>query len=342
MAERGIYLFLSYFDQILGPNELYSNAPLDKNLKADLGRILEFIDGEGDFVFTFRKYQTINYIFYIDSEYARGGKDILMITYIIRAAYFKDEITDVYNYLQSKTPDLVNYADELRNLSELPKILHASKDRTIKNILDHGSKKFKTQFKTIYDKYMKILAPSIPIHTSLIGEGDLKKVYIFGPPQSGRSTLLKNLEVIQFLQYKQINHKRDLVNKIYDLIIDNIEILTYDTTEKKPSISSDYIENSQGFILIYDASNKDSLGNAIDMFQLIFNSCLEENEKLPIVIVGNKFNNEEEVTSEEFMSHLNLEELADCGIPVHHYSINVLSEDTKMLDALRWLVKQIM
>ena len=97
-----IILALNYFDSILGPNLLYSSSPLIPKEHPDLSRILEFTEEEGSFIFTFRKYQTINHIFYIDSEFARGGKELLMITYMIRAAYFKDEITDVYNYLSSK------------------------------------------------------------------------------------------------------------------------------------------------------------------------------------------------------------------------------------------------
>ena len=89
----------------------------------EIGRILEFNDEEGTFIFAFRKYQTINHIFYIDSQFARGGKELIMITYMMRAAYFKNEITDVFKYLQSKTPLLEDFAQEIAKLNELPAVL---------------------------------------------------------------------------------------------------------------------------------------------------------------------------------------------------------------------------
>jgi len=48
-------LCVSYFDTILGPNTLYCNCTLNTKEHPDLGRILEFSDEEGSFVFTFRK-----------------------------------------------------------------------------------------------------------------------------------------------------------------------------------------------------------------------------------------------------------------------------------------------
>ena len=90
-------LCVSYFDQVIGPNLFYcSEEHLEGPEYPDLGRILEFNESEGSFIFAFRKYQTLNHIFFIDSNVARGRKEILMITYLIKSAYFKNEIADVF------------------------------------------------------------------------------------------------------------------------------------------------------------------------------------------------------------------------------------------------------
>ncbi|MHA1459662.1 MAG: hypothetical protein ACTSQR_08385, partial [Promethearchaeota archaeon] len=189
-------LALSYFDAILGPNLLYSSSPLNPQDHPDLGRILEFTEEEGSFIFTFRKYQTINHIFYIDSEFARGGKELLMITYMIRAAYFKDEITDVYNYLLSKALDLESYASELKKLQALTELLHGHKNRTDQNeILNLASKGFRTIFMTLFNKYLEKMSPKIDLTTDSLVKGNLKKIYVFGPQNAGKTTLVKNLEV---------------------------------------------------------------------------------------------------------------------------------------------------
>jgi len=344
---KEVILSLSYFDSILGPNLLYSSSPLNAQEHPDLGRILEFTEEEGSFIFTFRKYQTINYIFYIDSEFARGGKELLMITYMIRAAYFKDEITDVYNYLTSKAPDLESYASELKNLQALAELLHGHKNRiNQKDILNLASKEFKNIFLTLFNKYLKKMSPKIDLTTHSLNKGNLKKIYVFGPRNVGKTTFVKNLEVIQFLQYKNNEMKRDLSSKIYDFIIDNIEVLTYecideDTDDERTTLYEDCIDNAQGFILIYDASNKDSLKETIEMFQLVLNRCQDKGNSMPILIIGNKFKGKEEFPPDLILENFELNELTECGLLVQSYSINILSEDDKIIEAIRWLLIQI-
>jgi len=340
-------LCVSYFDTILGPNTLYCNSTLNSKEHPDLGRILEFSDEEGNFIFTFRKYQTINHIFYIDSEYARGGKELLMVTYMIRAAYFKDEITDVYNYLLSKTPDLEVFASELKNFNGLTELLHSHKDRTNqKSILGLASKKFKKDFLNIFNIYLEKMIPQVNITSQLLTKKDLKKIFVFGPENAGKTTFVKNLEVIQFLQYKNNSKKRDLANKIYDFLIDNIEILTYeciedDTNGKIVKLYEDCLDNAQGFILIFNASNKDSIKEIIEMFQLFFNRCLDKGEFMPILIIGNKFHDKEEVTPDLIYEDFDMNELAECGLLMKYFSIDLLNENEKIIEAIRWLLKQI-
>ncbi len=342
-----IILALNYFDSILGPNLLYSSSPLIPKEHPDLSRILEFTEEEGSFIFTFRKYQTINHIFYIDSEFARGGKELLMITYMIRAAYFKDEITDVYNYLSSKALDLESYASELKNLQALTELLHDHKNRiNEKNILNLASKGFKTIFLNLFNRYLEKMSPKIDLTTHSLNRGNLKKIYVFGPVKAGKTTLVKNLEVIQFLRYKNNKMRRNLSSKIYDFIIDNIEVLTYecideDTDDERTRLYEDCIDNAQGFILIYDASNKDSIKDTIEMFQLVLNRCQDKGDSMPILIIGNKFHDKEELPPDLILENFELNELAECGLSIQSYSINVLSEDEKIIEAIRWLLMQI-
>lgn len=341
-------LCISYFDTILGPNTFYCNEPLNTDEHPDLGRILEFQEREGSFLFSFRKFQTINHIFYIDSDLARGGKELLMITYMIRAAYFKDEISDVYRYLESKIPDLEEFASELKTFDEITKILQSHKNFKIRNdLLSLASKAFRKKFLDTYNKYYIKITPKIPITSpSLISKGDLKKFYIFGPKNSGKTTLLKNLEVIQFLQYKDKAKKRELTNKIYDFIIDNIELLTYECIEedpdgKKTKLYQDCMDNAQGFILLFNANNEESINDTIEMLQLILNKCLDKGESMPILIIGNKFHDKEAISPDFIYNNFDLDELAECGIPVKYLSMSVLSDDENIVEALHWLVKQI-
>jgi len=340
-------LCLSYFDTVLGPNTFYCNTPLVKNEHPDLGRILEFQEEEGTFIFAYRKYQTINHIFYIDSEIARGGKDLLMITYMIRAAYYRDEITDIYNYLLSKSSELQEFASELKSNKELTALLHSQEDVSIrKNPLKFASKSFRKHFLDVFDKYYMKITPKINIATPITGKGDLKKIYVFGPRNSGKTTLLKNLEVIQFLNYKDSEAKRNLTNKVYDFIIDNIELLTYECIENdfegtQKGLYDYCLDNSEAFILIFNASDRNSIKDTIDMFQLVLNRCLDKGEYMPIMIIGNKFLDKEEVRPDFIYENFDIDELEECGMALKYFSINVLIEDEKLINALRWLIKQL-
>ncbi|TFG00029.1 MAG: hypothetical protein EU540_05835, partial [Promethearchaeota archaeon] len=119
------FLVISYFDMRIGPNILYSNSDIS-NIYGfpDLRKILEFIDEAGTFLFSFRKFQTVNTVFYMKSDIARGGEDLLMISCIIRASYFKNELTDILQYLESKKPILEKFAAELKVLPNFNLVLH--------------------------------------------------------------------------------------------------------------------------------------------------------------------------------------------------------------------------
>jgi GTPase SAR1 family protein len=334
-------LCLSFFDSILGPTTFYSSTPLIPEDHPDLTKILEFQDQEGSFIFTHRHFQTINHVFYINSDYARGGKDLLMITYMVRAAYYKDEITDVYNYLQSKVGDLEQFASELKRLRGLSKILHAPNKKIKNNLLEIDSPYFKSKFLKIFDKFYEKFSPEIPVTAPIIKKNNLKKIYLFGPRGSGKSTLLKNLEVIQFLQYKNEDKKRDLVNKIYDFIIDNIELMTYECSDEvddyqQLSVYQECIDNAQGFILIYNASSNESVKDANDMLDIILERCSESKKVIPILIIGNIFNNKRELERD-----IDIKKGLDLGFSMKFYSINVLSDDQLIVDSLQWLVREL-
>ena len=67
------FLVLSYFDMDLEPNILYSNTDISNLYEfPDLSRILEFSEVDDTFIFSFRKFHTINNIFYMKSDNARG------------------------------------------------------------------------------------------------------------------------------------------------------------------------------------------------------------------------------------------------------------------------------
>ena len=273
------FLCISYFDQIIGPNIFYCRERTEQKESDDfpnLQRILEFNEEEGSFIFAFRKYQTINRIFFINSPYARGGKELIMISYLVKSSYFRNEISDVFKYLKSKRPLLREFSKALAQLEELPKVLASEKGGlTEGNLVELGSEKFQEKFLSTYDHYHKKIIPEHTYEIPIKFKGtSKKKVFIFGSHKSGKKTLLKNIEAIQF--HKQKN--RNLPTLIYEIVIDNIEIMTFNCTDKKMECEEcphfgNCLENAQGFILIFDASDKQSLIEAKKKYQTIISKC---------------------------------------------------------------------
>jgi signal recognition particle receptor subunit beta len=339
-------LSVSYFDQVKGPNVFYSSEPLEDVVGApDLDRILEFNDEEGTFIFAYRKYQTVNHLFYIDSKFARGGKDLMMISFMIKTAIFKDEIVDVFKYLDSKGPILEEFAEEIKNIGELTALLHLKKSVISEGfVLKHADDKLKDDFLRIFNKYFRKLTPEYRIETPIKTKRIIKKVFIVGAPKAGKKTLLKNIELIQFLNIK----KNDLVVRILEVIIENLEILEYDENEcefgcKGFNSFDECISHAQGLILIFKLSDQNSILDTKNMFQIIEDKYLEKGiDPIPVLIIGNKFNLDEDDKKEIIHSIFEIEKLKENGRRIRYFPLKILEEDNKVMKSLRWMIKNIL
>jgi GTPase SAR1 family protein len=338
-------LCISYFDQIIGPIQFYCNIPISSQPNfPNLNKIIEYNDEPGSFIFAFEKFQSLNYIFYLDSELARGGEELVMISYIIKASYFRNEIVDVFKYMENKKALLEEFAEELKALKELPVLFHATKKSNNEGIIvDLGSTEFKNKFLELYEKYYKKISPRFEIEAHMTSKISTKKIFTFGDRNVGKSTFLQKIEKIQ--SYLQKNN--DLPTRIYDFIIDNIEILSYDCIEKKFECKKcenfgGCIKGAQGFILIFKTDDIKSFKYIIENLETIIDKCqVSENQRIPVIIVGNKFNNIDEIKQEELYSYLDFERLSSCGIKIKYFPMNLMKENEKVMDALRWLTRHI-
>ncbi|MFX0004168.1 MAG: hypothetical protein ACFE9C_12750 [Candidatus Hodarchaeota archaeon] len=346
MMTQNQILVVSYFDQVIGPNTLYCSEKLSKSSDApDVHRILEFNDEEGTFIFAYRKFQTVNHIFYIDSEFARGGKELMMITYMIKTAIFKDEIVDVFKYLDSKAPVLEEFASEIRKLENLLEILHLKKSlKTVEYALDLANEELKNNFLNLFNKYFSKLSPKYMLETPIKDKRLIKKIFIIGAPRVGKTTFLKNIELIQFLNIK----RNDLPSRIFEVVIENLEILKYD--EELSAFECKEFENlencinfSQGFILLFNLSDMNSALQTKEIFKIVDNTRLEiETELAPILIIGNKFHDKEGLEEEFVTKTFEINELKEIGVKVKYVTINILKEDEKIMEAMRWLIRKIL
>jgi len=147
--EKNTLLVLSYFDRVRGPSLLYCEENFNH---FELRNVLDVLES-GTFIFAFRNYQTINHIFYVESNLARGGIETVMITFMIK----NTEVEDVFRYLESKTPLLEEFSQDLMELEELPRVLH--NQSKIDDLFTIGSPKFRNNFLQIYSNYYEKLCP---------------------------------------------------------------------------------------------------------------------------------------------------------------------------------------
>ncbi|UCC19327.1 MAG: hypothetical protein JSV62_14680 [Promethearchaeota archaeon] len=339
-------LCVTYFDEVIGPSTLYCNVDLTENTDTpDLNRILEFNDEEGTFIFAYRKFQTVNHIFYVDSKIARGGKELMMITYMIKTAIFKDEIVDVFQYLDSKAPVLEEFALEIKNLNDLPSTLHLKKSALSgKYVIDLANEELKKKFLGVFQKYFQKLAPKYRLETPIKDKRLIKKIFIIGAPRVGKTTFLKNIELIQFLNIK----RNDLPSRIFEVIIENLEILKYDENVSEFECKEfENLENcinfSQGFIILFNLTDRNSIIQTKEIFKIVDNTRLDlETDLAPILIIGNKFHDKEDIEQDFINKTFEINELRELGVKVKYFSINILKEDEKVMEAMRWLIRKLL
>ncbi|MHA1150413.1 MAG: hypothetical protein ACTSR8_19515 [Promethearchaeota archaeon] len=330
------FLVISYFDPIIGPKILYSKDNVSKiDEFPDLTRILEFQESGGTFLFSFRKFQTVNYIFYQPSEIARGGKDLLMISCIIRASYFKNELIDIFKYLEEKGPILEGFGKKLNRLVKFNHVLHKYQSSSDCSDFSDYCEKAGISFNPLYEKYFNRIFPEAEIRIITRDLDVRNKIYVIGPKKVGKTTFLRSVEALQFYSSQE---EFTIPKRILSVLIDNLVALN----------TEDFIEGNYNFntaeayILLFRNEGMIPL-KEIKRFLNVIKSLIKEDdkEKISIALIENIIN-EADVLGYEFIEkEINFEDLQVNNIVLKYWGFDVFEEDKKILDPLRWLIREI-
>ncbi|MHA2180911.1 MAG: hypothetical protein ACXAAH_05765 [Promethearchaeota archaeon] len=144
-------LFIYYFDQVEGPKLFFSKDEYNPFNSVILDMLLSYGSGEKPFPIAFEDFQTLNYRFYISSKFARSGFEEFMITFMVN-----DQSTENFKSLKLKSQIIKEFAHEIKNIKEIPKIL-SEKRKSRKGIGDMGYNKFNETLLTTYNKYFQLL-----------------------------------------------------------------------------------------------------------------------------------------------------------------------------------------
>lgn len=147
---RKLYIF--YFDQVEGPKLFFSANNFNPFNGVLLDMLLSYGGGEKPFPIAFEEFQTLNYKFYISSKFARSGFEEFMITFLVNEPSLEN-----FKSLKLKSQIIMEFAHELKNLKEFPKIL-SEKRNSRKDIADLGYNKFRGNLSDLYNKYFDLLS----------------------------------------------------------------------------------------------------------------------------------------------------------------------------------------
>ena len=134
------------------------------------------------------------------------------------------------------------------------------------------------------------------------------KLLLLGDLSVGKSSFIYRFIYDKFNPGEMQTSELEL--KTADIIVDkkNVRVQLWDTVgqEKYKSITKNLMSRVQGIILIFDLSNKETFKNIKSWINLIKEQC---GHKMPILIVGNKIDLEEErfIKKEDAKAHFKKE-----------------------------------
>ncbi|MHA2399038.1 MAG: hypothetical protein ACXADU_09135 [Promethearchaeota archaeon] len=185
-------LYIFYFDQVEGPKLFFSNHDTNPFDSVMLDMLLGYGGGEKPFPIAFEEFQTLNFRFYIPSKFARSGFEEFMLTFMVN-----ERSTENFKSLKLKSQIIKEFAHELKNLKDFPKIL-AEKRKNRKDIGELGYSKFRNALTEIYHKYF-----------------DLFSLPLAGKPEEESILKLKNnikQEILIYIIHACLFRKRVLVS----------------------------------------------------------------------------------------------------------------------------------
>jgi hypothetical protein len=290
---RKLYIF--YFDQVEGPKLFFSKHEVNPFDGVILDMLLGYGGGEKPFPIAFEDFQTLNYRFYISSKFARSGFEEFMITFLV-----DEQTNENFKSLKLKSQIIQEFAHELKNLKELPKILY-EKRKNRKELEELGYNKFKNSLLDLYDKYFNLF--TLPF-SGKPKEETIMKLKINIPPEVFiyivHACLYRQKTLV--LLRKEFTHLILEVNNLIDYIFQKSF-----TGEVVIRSKSQYKKNRQlyeGYIVMYEKDiinetrkllNSHQLKYETDLIRTFYNnhdndSCvLDLKEKLEGIYILTKY-----------------------------------------------------
>jgi ADP-ribosylation factor protein 6 len=311
---------LSYFHSIYGPRVLIQTPKVFTDQRVErVAKLMDTIFEKGYFIHKFSDIIAANYLFQIQSPWARGRKEMVLISVI-----FDSDTSE--NITEYEIP-LKEFITKFRRVPKNHQCFYKS---------DFSKHKFKEsideKFSTV-EILLKDLYKALPLETVSI-RGKATKLFIFGLDQAGKTTLLNRLKdniFFQTLPTLNIN--------IMQIVLNNMQLVCFDVAGQKRFRNSwrTFMTATNGLIFVFDSSNLDRIDEAREeLFKVL---GYEEAQSIPLLVFSNKIDIARHATLEDVIQGLHLHHITNRE---WHILESSALNNIGVEDGFSWISRQIL
>mgnify|MGYP006278775925 CR=1 FL=1 len=323
-----MYLVLSYFDNIFGPKVFYTNpTPLSNNLEPELLKYMNIDVPEGliaGFSTTLdEKVKIINYSFEIPSEWARGKRELLMISIIVK----NDYRTNMFRHVLKELSERI-----WNQSSEIYKAFYQSRSKYSN----------KEGIKIAVDKLNNILFEKYNDIKKVIENPNLGTFLTLGLSKAGKSTILHYLKNNAFKRMQPT-----IALQVIKILVDNKIFRSVDVSGQKRLRNQwwAYTKPPEAIIFVIDINDPpERLKEAKEEFSKIRDRILNQSNQIsiniPILICLNKIDLINNIEEKEFKI-IDFLDLDTSGLK---YKVQLTSakEGTGINEGIKWIFQELL
>ncbi|MHA1279464.1 MAG: ADP-ribosylation factor family protein, partial [Candidatus Helarchaeota archaeon] len=313
-------IVLSYFHSIYGPKPLIQTPNVFSNEQVEnVAKLMDTIFDTGFFIHKFSDITTANYFFQISSPWARGNKEMILISVL-----FNSDHTD--NLSEYEVP-LKEFTAKFMTIQDIYQSFYHS-DLSKLKFKDSIKEKFVTVKTLVEDLYKALPLESVSI------QGKAAKLFIFGLDRAGKTTLLNRIKDNIFIQTNPT-----LNVNIMQIILNNMQIVCFDVAGQKRFRNSwrTFMNATNGLIFVFDCSDLSRIDEAREeLFRVL---SYKEAQGLPLLIFSNKIDIKPHGTINDIIEGLHLHQITDRDWKIFDSSaLNNIGVDK----GFSWISKQIL
>ncbi len=292
-------LLLSYFDNIVGPVVFLAEPATVNKKNFDNVSQLMGLYKTGFFMHEFGGLKSANLIFQIPSRYARGGQEMLMLSYL--------STSDLDMRLVQE--HMTDFCRQLERCKDSYKAFYINSTKYQGD--PERFKKVEDLFKALYHSFPSEIVIFTPRQA---------KIFLFGLTQAGKTTLLHALQNRKITK-ENIPTVNIGVTKVF---VDSVSIMVYDAPGQATYRDSwaPQLNGQDGLVFVVDITDKKRIGEAKGVLHDF--AMRWETSHLPLAVLYNKVDIKTPKV-ENITKELEVARLQDKNRPVKYFLTSAIT-----------------